>query len=178
MRFHLLRWCPRSTLVNVATERWFLKIDGIAGESADAAHKGEIEVESWSWGLSNTGSTSSGGGAGSGRVSFRDFHFVTRISTASPSLVQACATGSHLKEANLSGVRSVGQGKGIDFLEYRLRDVLVTSVDHGDGAADVPSEQFSLSYAKIEMSYIPQSASGKMGAAVAAGYDLKKNRKI
>ncbi len=29
----------------------FLKIDGIKGESADAKHKGEIDVMSFSWGL-------------------------------------------------------------------------------------------------------------------------------
>jgi type VI protein secretion system component Hcp len=30
---------------------YFLKIEGIAGESTDAKHKGEIEVESFSWGV-------------------------------------------------------------------------------------------------------------------------------
>jgi type VI protein secretion system component Hcp len=29
-------------------EKWFLKIDGVEGESTDAAHKGEIDVLSWS----------------------------------------------------------------------------------------------------------------------------------
>ena len=29
---------------------YFLKIDGIEGESQDAKHKGEIEVESFGWG--------------------------------------------------------------------------------------------------------------------------------
>ena len=166
-----------STLVNVATERWFLKLDGIPGESTDAAHKGEIDVESWSWGLSNSGSTSSGGGGGSGKASFKDFRFITRISTASPALFLACATGSHLREANLSGVRDVGKGKGIDFLKYKLRVVLVTSLDQGDSEADVPSQQFSLSFAKVEVSYFPQSASGKMGNPVTAGYDVKANKK-
>ncbi|MGB7991069.1 MAG: type VI secretion system tube protein Hcp, partial [Candidatus Methylophosphatis roskildensis] len=29
---------------------FFLKIDGIEGESADSKHKKEIDVLSWSWG--------------------------------------------------------------------------------------------------------------------------------
>ena len=41
--------------VRVATERWFLKLDGIAGESTHASHKDEIDVESWSWGVSHPG---------------------------------------------------------------------------------------------------------------------------
>lgn len=32
---------------------FFLKIDGIKGESTDKAHKGEIEIESFSWGETN-----------------------------------------------------------------------------------------------------------------------------
>ena len=33
---------------------YFLKIDGVPGESADAKHKGEIQLDSFSWGETNT----------------------------------------------------------------------------------------------------------------------------
>ena len=42
---------------------YFLKIDGIEGESSDDKHKGEIEVESFSWGATQAGSPGPGGGA-------------------------------------------------------------------------------------------------------------------
>ena len=60
-------------------ERWFLKIDGIPGESTDVNHKDEIDVLSWSWGVTQTGG-SGGGGGGAGKAAFQDFHFVSRIS--------------------------------------------------------------------------------------------------
>ena len=131
-------------------ERWFLKLDGIAGESTDSAHKGEIDIASWSWGVNNTGTTSGGGGGGSGKASFDDFHFVSRISKASPALFLACASGSHIKEALLSGVRGSGKSKGTDFLKYKLRDVMVTSVVQGDAEETAPTEQFSLNFSKVE----------------------------
>ena len=34
----------------MAAVDYFIKFDGIKGESADAKHKDEIDVESWSWG--------------------------------------------------------------------------------------------------------------------------------
>ena len=34
----------------MASTDFFLKIDGIPGESADGKHKEEIDLESWSWG--------------------------------------------------------------------------------------------------------------------------------
>ena len=58
---------------------YFLKIEGIDGESADAKHKGDIQLESFSWGETNSGSHSSGGGGGAGKVSMQDFSFTVHI---------------------------------------------------------------------------------------------------
>jgi type VI secretion system secreted protein Hcp len=155
----------------LVAEKWFLKIDGIEGDSTDDAHPGEIDVLSWSWGATNTRPPGSGGGSGAGRASFQDFQFVARISKASPQLVMSCATGMHHEGATLSGVRT-GE-KMRDFLTYKLGDVLVTSVRHGDGEGDVPTEQFSLDYARFEMSFTPPT-----GPPVTAGIDLKTGKKV
>ena len=42
------------------SDRWFLKIDGIDGDSTSVQHKGEIDVQSWSWGVIQAGSSSGG----------------------------------------------------------------------------------------------------------------------
>src|SRR5450759_933279 len=80
---------------------YFLKIDGIKGESHDSKHKDEIDLVSWSWGETQTGSHAAGGGGGSGKVSMQDFHFVMHANLASPKLLLACANGEHIKEASL-----------------------------------------------------------------------------
>ena len=158
-------------------ESWFLKIDGIQGESLDKVHKGEIDVESWSWGVVNEGSPGSGSGGGSGRASFQDFHFVTRISKASPQLFLSCATGVHHKDATLSGRRGGDKTSG-DFLKYKLSDVQVTSVQHAGGGSDLPIEQFSLSYGRFEITFTPQDPDGSPGSPSSAGFDVKMNKKV
>jgi type VI secretion system secreted protein Hcp len=155
----------------VVAEKWFLKIDGIEGDSTDEAHPGEIDVLSWSWGATNTRPPGAGGGGGVGRANFQNFQFVARISKASPTLFMSCATGVHHKAATLSGVR-VGD-KAKDFLTYKLSDVLVMSVHHGDGEGDVPTEQFSLDYARFEMSFTPPT-----GPPITAGIDLKTGKTV
>lgn len=160
-------------------DSWFLKLDGIAGESTDQAHKGEIDVLSWSWGVTQTGAPGGGGGggAGAGKAEFHDLFFVTRVSRASPKLILAVATGAHIKTAVLTGTRGSGSGKAADYLVYRLSDVIVTSVQHG--AADgPPTEQVSLRYAKFQVSYRRQAASGTLEPPVEAGWDLKANKKV
>jgi type VI secretion system secreted protein Hcp len=153
-------------------ESWFLKIDGIEGSATSATHKSEIDVLSWSWAVTHTASAH-GSGAGAGKASFNDFHFVAKISKASPVLLLSCASGTHHKEATLSGSRSAGKSKGTDFLKYKLTDVQVTSVQHGDSDGGPPTEQFSLSYNKFEISFQPES-----GPTVGAGFDVKLGKKV
>jgi type VI secretion system secreted protein Hcp len=86
----------------MAAVDYFLKIDGIEGESKDSKHGGEIDVLSWSGGHSLGGSCSGGGGGGSGKVALQDFHFTMHMNQASPKLADACATGKHIPKAVLT----------------------------------------------------------------------------
>jgi type VI secretion system secreted protein Hcp len=156
----------------------FLKMDGIAGESQDSKHKGEIEVESFSWGASQSGSFSFGGGGGAGKVQFQDFHFVTGISKASPLLLKACATGEHIKEATIT-VRKSGGESQLDFMFVKMNDVLVSSYSSAGSRGDaLPSDQVSLMFAKIDFTIKTQSADGSLGGEVRAGWDLKANKAV
>ena len=113
------------TLIVVA-ERWFLMIDGIEGDSTDVDHENEIDVHSWSWGVTQSGS-SSGSGGGAGKASFEEFHFVSRISKSSPALFLACASGSQIQSATLTGLRGAGKGRNAEFLKVTMEDVLISS---------------------------------------------------
>ena len=162
----------------MAAVDYFLKIDGIDGESQDSKHKGDIDVESWSWGESQSGSHSGGGGGGAGKVSMQDFHFVMKVNKSSPKLLLACANGEHIKKATLV-CRKAGKEQQ-EFLKITLSDLLVSSYQTGgSGHGDVlPTDQISLNYAKIEYEYKEQKPDGTLGGAVKAGYDLKANKAV
>lgn len=149
---------------------YFLKITGVEGESTDGKHKGEIDVESWSYGAT--------GGGAAGKVAMHDFHFVMKVSKASPKIFQACATGEHLKDATLVA-RKAGKEQQ-EYLKIKLTDVLVSSYQEGGsgGANIVPVDQVSFNFAKIEIEYKEQKADGSLGGAVKGGYDAKENQAI
>ena len=161
----------------VVAERWFLKIDGVDGESTDRDHENEIDVSSWSWGVTQTGS-SSGGGGGAGKASFADFHFVSRISKASPALFLACASGSHLRSATLTGLRGAGKGGNAEFLVIVMTDVIISSFSPGDTEDGQPVQAVTFSFSRIELTAIPASPSGRPQPPVTAGWDLQLNQKI
>ena len=66
----------------MAAVDYFLKLDGIEGESHDDKFKNQIDLESWSWGETQSGTFSGGGGGGAGKVSMQDFHFVMKLNKA------------------------------------------------------------------------------------------------
>src|SRR5260221_12877447 len=110
----------------------FLKIAGIAGESRDKKHGGEIDVLSWAWGIANSGSAQTGGGAGSGKCSVHDFSFTMYISKASPGLALCCCNGKHIAGATLT-VRQAGENP-LEYLIVKFTDAIVTSYQtRGEG---------------------------------------------
>lgn len=154
---------------------YFLKIDGIEGESEDAKHKNEIHVASFQWGAEQSGSSAADGGLGAGKVRMNDFAFVARTCKASPKLFEACATGKHIKSAVLV-CRKAGT-TGQEYLTYTMTDLLVSSYQIGGSEGEVlPMDTFSLNFTKIEMEYKPQKADGTLDAAIKKGYDLKQNK--
>ena len=157
---------------------FFLKLDGIDGESTDDKHKGELDLESFSWGVTQMGTGGHGGGGGAGKASFQDMHFTTKASKGSPKLFLACATGEHIKKAVLT-VRKAGKEQQ-EYYKVTLSDCLVSSYQSGDaaGGSAVPTDQFALNYTKIEFEYKPQKADGTLDAAVKTGYDVGANKKV
>src|SRR5262245_54497218 len=141
---------------------YYLKIDGIEGESEDDKHKGAIELQSFSWGETQQGTMAFGGGGGAGKVQFQDIHCASHTSKASPKLAIACATGQHIPKVVLT-VRKAG-GNQEDYYKVTLTDVLVSSYQSGgsEGANAVPMDQFSLNFATIEFEYKPQKNDGSL----------------
>ncbi len=103
-----------------------------------------------------------------------DFHFVMRHNSASPTLFLFCANGKHLKEAKLT-CRKAGE-KPQNFLVVTMGDVLISSFQTGgSNAGEVPMDQISLNYSKIEIDYLAQDEKGITKSAAKKWYDLKTN---
>jgi type VI secretion system secreted protein Hcp len=156
---------------------YFLKIDGIKGESQDSKHKGEIDLLNWSWGETQTGSHAFGGGGGAGKVSMQDFTFQMNANLASPKLLLACANGEHIKEATLT-CRKAGKDQQ-EYLKIKMNDLLVSSFQTGGHAGgEVPVDSISVNYSKIEYSYAQQKPDGTLDGPVKAGYNLKEMKAL
>ena len=152
---------------------YFLKIDSVPGDSRDAHHPNEIEVVSFSWGESNVAPLA-GSGAGAGKVQVEELHFAAVMSSASPKLMLLCANGKHVVSAVLVARRPGSPQQ--EYLKVTLNDVTVTAYNVSASSGDVPLDEVSLRFSKIQIDYRPQKATGALGAAVHAGWDVKLNK--
>src|SRR5262249_11192534 len=161
----------------MANVDYFLKVDGIEGESQDAKHKGDIDIESWGWVVDQEPHQNTGGGLGAGRAHFGPLCFTPWVSKASPRLFLARATGDHTTNATLP-CRKAGTDQQ-EYYKITLQDVLVSRVAQdgsggarstaptpptrtvdrapisqpvaGGGGDIYPIEHFQLSYGRIEI---------------------------
>ena len=152
----------------------FAKLGDIKGESPDAKHKDEIEVLSFSWGVAIAGSAGPGGGGGTGKPVFQDLSIVHNIDRASPRLLEACATGMHLKDATITH-RKAGKGQQ-EYLIVKMNDVTITAVTHGGPAGQPAPETVSLAFAKVDFEYKAQKPDGTLEPGIHFKYDLKANK--
>ncbi len=152
----------------------YARIDGADGESAVKGREKWIDVLSYQWGASNPGSFASGGGGGAGRVDFADFVFSKVVDKSSPVLLFDLASGKVIDQA-LFDVVSSG-AKPETFLQYKLSDALVTSYSvSGASGGGIPTESWSLAFARVDVMYREQKSDGTLGPAVSMFWDLKKN---
>ncbi len=184
--YALAATCLLATSASAASDI-YLKIEGLPGESADAAHRGEIEASSWSFGATQAASPRFGGGAGAGRAAMAGpgtqepptgpgaITVSKTYDAASPKLLQACAQGKHFPKATLS-VRKSGGGQQ-EYTSYELENVMVSSYSLGSSGGDRPMESLSLNFTKIEMKAAPDEGA-KAGSPAKAGYDVAPAKKI
>jgi type VI secretion system secreted protein Hcp len=146
---------------------YFLKIDGINGESTDDKHKGEIVIESWSWGV--TQSAIGTGNRAPTRGCPTAINFSKFVDLSTPALMLSAVNGATIPKATLVG-RKAGQEQQ-EFLKIELTNILVSSYSVSGGAGDsLPYDAFALNFSSASIEYREQKPDGTIGGTPKAGF--------
>jgi type VI secretion system secreted protein Hcp len=152
---------------------YFLKLDGIQGESVDANHKNEIQILSWSWGGSQTSSVSGTGGSGAGKVDLADFSIMTNFDKATPKLFKSLCEGTHVKTGTMTAVKSGANGK--PYLTADFTELFVSSLQIS-ASSEIPTISVSFTYNTLKIDYSVQDEKGNLTSTGPVSYDLKQNK--
>jgi type VI protein secretion system component Hcp len=94
--------------------------------------------------------------------------------------MQAAASGRHIHNGTLSFRRS-GDPNGVEFLTYKLSDIIVSSYEEGGANPDKRTlgsleDEVGLSPAKVQVTEKVVDASGKTSSVVSSSFDVHHSR--
>lgn len=159
----------------------FLKIDGVDGESTQKGHEKWVELVSFAHQLAQSGGGSKavGGGSTGGRCDHGEFVVTKNIDKSTPKLLLHCCSGEHIKEITVHCCRATGDKS--TFYEVKMSDIIVRSVRpiaESGGSYELPSEEVSFSYAKIEWNYTEYGNDGKKKGNLKTGWNVATDSKV
>jgi type VI secretion system secreted protein Hcp len=151
---------------------YYLKIDGVTGESQAVGMTDYIELDSFSFGASNPADVG-GKGLSAGKASLSDFSFTCALDSASYQILRNLYTGKHVATVTFVGRKTGGDAKPYTYLQSIMTNCFITSHSTGGGASGVPSQSVSLAYEQIEFEYYTQdTSSGSVTMAGKATYNI------
>jgi type VI secretion system secreted protein Hcp len=169
---------------------YFLKIDGVKGESQDDKHKDEIQIMSFNWGASNSSSMQIASGGGVGRADVRDIVVKKYMDLSSPLLAQSCISGKHFASMVLTGRR---QGETpLEHVIIKLTNAIVSGYEIGGGLDDLSADDYKgdgpapfaetelvkFNFEEYSFKYVQQTDKGGAGSNVQQGWNVRSNKKV
>jgi type VI secretion system secreted protein Hcp len=152
---------------------YFLKLDGVDGESVDSNHKNQIQIMSWSWGASQVSSVAGTGGSGAGKADLSDFSIMAYFDKATPKFFKSIGAGTHIKSGTMEAVKSGSDGK--PYLKVDFKELFVSSLQVS-GSSEVPTISVSFSYNEIKIDYSVQDENGNLKSTGPITYNTKENK--
>jgi type VI secretion system secreted protein Hcp len=153
---------------------YYLKLDGIEGESVNAKFKNQIQLLSWNWGASQLSSVEATGGSGAGKVNLSDFCASTWFDKATPKFFKNICAGTHFKTGTLSAVKA-GAKDSKPYLTVEMGELFVTGLSV-NATEEIPTVNLSFSYNDISVEYGLQNGDGSITSTGAISYSLKENK--
>jgi type VI secretion system secreted protein Hcp len=159
---------------------YFLKIDGIEGQSADKGHDKWVELISFSHGSQQNISIQRGGTDVMGRGQFLPFTFVHAVDKATPKLQFYCMSGNKIDKVEFAYCRFIS-GAQTPVYELVLENVKVgkavvsTITSDDDNLAQQPIETVELIAGKISWKVTPIKPDNTKDGAIEANFDQIAN---
>lgn len=134
----------------------FLKLGDIKGEATDKKHKDWIIIQSMSSPVFRSipeGAKDSQRSRGD--TTLGDIAVVRELDKSSVKLQESCANGTFFDTVEINFTSQVGNAQE-PYYKYKLSDVIISSYSvHANSSGDpLPSEEVTLSYTKVEWTYV------------------------
>lgn len=150
-------------IMEISGQKWFIKFDGLDGEAQDADHKNWSDLEAFNQVIRQPDSPSaSAARRSSGSVIAEDIAVIKVLDKASPKLAEATLKGKVFMKVEIHVTRDYVDSGRVVYYAYELKNVLITSYQVGGiNNGDFLTEEMSLSFEEIKVTYTELDAAGK-----------------
>lgn len=141
----------------------YIKYDGVDGEAQDKDHKGWSDILSITQGIHQPGGGSTGPTRRRGDVILDDVVVVKELDKASPKIAESVCKGKVFPKVDIHLTASYTDAGRQTYYAYELKNVLVTSYDISGGgqSEEVPTENISMNFEEIKVTYTECDNTGK-----------------
>lgn len=141
----------------------YIKFDGVDGEAQDKDHKNWSDILSFSQGILQPGSGATGATRRRGDVILEDIRVTKELDKASPKIAESVCKGKVFPKVEIHLTASYTDAGRVPYFKYDLKNVLVTSYNVSGSAQSeaVPTEDFSLNFEEIKVTYTEADNKGK-----------------
>ena len=157
----------------------YMKFDGIDGESLDKDHKNWSVAESMSQAIHKPGKGATGATRRRGDTVMEDIVISKQLDKSSPKLAEAVCNGKVFSKVEFDFTASYTDAGRVTYLKYELKNVMVSSYNlAGHGQSDaVPTEQLSLNFEEIKVTYTENDAAGQKKGNVEYSWKVEEGQK-
>lgn len=157
----------------------YIKFDGIDGEAKDKDHDKWSDIASFSQAIHKPGAGQTGPTRRRGDVVLDDVMIVKELDKASPKLAEAVCLGRVFPKVLIHVTASYTDKGRITYYAYELKNVQVMSYTvSGAGQSEaVPTEEFSLNFEEIKVTYTENGPDGKAKGNIEYTWKVEEGKK-
>jgi type VI secretion system secreted protein Hcp len=156
----------------------FIKFDGIDGEAVDRDHQGWSDFGSFRHSIRQGGQDPAGGATRTG-ADMGNIILVKKMDKSTPKLAEAVVRGSVVPSVEIHLTKETADGARIVYFAYELKNVQVVSYQiSSSGQADqIPTEELSLNFEEIKVTYTELDAKGSAKGKVEYSWKIEEGAK-
>ena len=156
-----------------AADDYFLKIDGVPGESVAGLAKDAIQVKEFSWGATTAAFGSAGTTAG--KATFKEFTIKKNVDSTSPVLLQKLGQGAPLPAIELA-VRHAAATPQPFYMRYCMQPAIVVSQEQAASGDDGSIEEtIVFKFAASSQTFGRQNVTGQVTSSVIGSWNTLTN---
>jgi len=154
----------------------YMKLGDIKGEATAPGFEEWSDMLSVDWGIHRPVISGAGSTRQRSSATLSDVVCVKELDKASPKIMEAIATGVVFPTVSIHLTRNNAAGGTVTYVEYEMKNVMVTKWTTSGGASGDPrpTEQVSLNFEEIKMIYTEYAPDGTSKGKVEATWKVEE----